>query len=35
MLRGALTHRYDLHLNEVVLLGHVTIKIYLQLQKVH
>ena len=34
MLRGALTHKYDLHLNGVVLLGHVTNKIH-HLQKMN
>ena len=35
MLRGALTHKYDLHLNGVVLLCHVTNKIHLHLQNMY
>ena len=35
MLRGARTHKYDLHLSGVVLLGHVTSKKHLHLQKMY
>ena len=35
MLRGAVNHIYDLHLNGVVLLGHLTSKIHLHLQKMY
>ena len=35
MLRGALTHKYDLHLNGVVLLFHVTNKIQLYLRNMY
>ena len=35
MLRAALTHKYAWHLNRVVLLGHVTNKIHIHIQKMY